>query len=712
MPPVLYAAFIAHRPIPAEGDPPPNYSIFDGKLFPGREYRQPLASDSDSDRKTFAPGLEIYLQNTDDIPWLYAWMNGQLAWVSATGQTPAQLTLVGDPQTAARLNELQQMEAPPLTAVYSNVDTTGVIDVFGDFIRARYDETKPGGKPKEEWHRTLTKVIVKDEQNTTKQSLKEYLDAQYAAYSPPPAPGDPKRDPEEPVRKLMRTFVGEELPDGLAIDALLVNAGDVIGVAAVYPSIDAPRNPGPDGLPLPDWIGAPTDAGRARRVTFEVSDGGAQPLNPLYSLYQLLGAPSSTAQSVTDNLKSDLPPALVQGFDLSHPFRDLYRKVFGAPSPPPALLKIGDTRPIPLVELAKSHTYPSDKPPPKNYKWHYDDNGLIIVDNEGAGPPPKITPDPEKNGKGGDVDKIAGFWNRPYVALDGENSTLGKAIGRCASGLEVPCATILGFIGAESGFDKLNERAIRLEPLIPEEGDLADLENAGLAAIGTLYTEVVDKGLPTWVPPQVKFNGSSTSGFDSQWVKGSLTWQNLKDLIGATNGRRVSPGLMQTIVSFIIGQSGGDRRNPDLGTVRWAIGANKVPFIDLLRTTLGINIPDPPPKDLSSYVPKNALEYVDWLLNAPQSILVGTAHIRRLYAGQAKLTRLDVPLIASIYNAGKVANDGGVPMFVPIRASGRWGAFAKNDHIDRVVRFYNAAIQFFDQKQPDPPPTVRFVKSP
>jgi hypothetical protein len=73
-----------------------------------------------------------------------------------------------------------------------------------------------------------------------------------------------------------------------------------------------------------------------------------------------------------------------------------------------------------------------------------------------------------------------------------------------------------------------------------------------------------------------------------------------------------------------------------------------------------------------------------WLLDPANSIAAGTAYI----AQQAKLTRLDPPLVAAAYNAGRLAKNDG--------AKNRWKLrqfpIGTGEHVDRFVRFFNDAV--------------------
>ena len=73
-----------------------------------------------------------------------------------------------------------------------------------------------------------------------------------------------------------------------------------------------------------------------------------------------------------------------------------------------------------------------------------------------------------------------------------------------------------------------------------------------------------------------------------------------------------------------------------------------------------------------------------WLLGPANSIQAGTAYI----AKQAKMTRMDAPLVAAAYNAGRLKHQAG--------RENRWKLrqypIGTGKHCDRFVRFFNDAV--------------------
>ena len=104
----------------------------------------------------------------------------------------------------------------------------------------------------------------------------------------------------------------------------------------------------------------------------------------------------------------------------------------------------------------------------------------------------------------------------------------------------------------------------------------------------------------------------------------TFTWDRLVTVADGTNGERISPGIIQTLISTARGVL------PYLNTIQPSIYA-------------AIGIPAPP---------TTAGGFLNsWLLSAPNSILVGAAYIRQGYNKQA--TRFDLPVVGSAYNAGQ-----------------------------------------------------------
>jgi hypothetical protein len=153
----------------------------------------------------------------------------------------------------------------------------------------------------------------------------------------------------------------------------------------------------------------------------------------------------------------------------------------------------------------------------------------------------------------------------------------------------------------------------------------------------------------------------------------TLNWNQLLAIVDATHGRRISPGIIQTLIS-----------TAKYDIIPW-INANAPGIYDAL------GIPAPPP---------NAADFLnDWLLHGAHSILAGAAYIRMHYNNQA--TRFDIPLAGAAYNHGKLQK---VPQSL-------WGLRYHDEYVERAGPHFNAAINKFNANPgPDPVPSVRFMR--
>lgn len=150
----------------------------------------------------------------------------------------------------------------------------------------------------------------------------------------------------------------------------------------------------------------------------------------------------------------------------------------------------------------------------------------------------------------------------------------------------------------------------------------------------------------------------------------TLTWAQLATIVDAYRGLRISPGLIQTLISTAM------ERLTFLSAIAPGIYA-----------TLGVPTP---PATASGYLN-------DWLLHGPRSILMGAAYLRNGYL--SKSTCFDVPLTSAHYNSGGIRSSSG----------SRWGLEYHGDYPGRVGPHMNAAVNLFDG--PSPPavaPTIRF----
>jgi hypothetical protein len=152
----------------------------------------------------------------------------------------------------------------------------------------------------------------------------------------------------------------------------------------------------------------------------------------------------------------------------------------------------------------------------------------------------------------------------------------------------------------------------------------------------------------------------------------AMTWTQLIDLVNATQGARISPGILQTLIS----------------TARE--GVNFVTALDPgIIAGLGLAAP-----------PGNAGGFLnDWLLTAAHSLLAGIANIRRGYNGHS--TAFDLPVVGGDYNAGSPQNANNT----------RWGLVYYGEYVEPSARHFNAAVDFFaGMPPPAPSPNTRFMR--
>jgi hypothetical protein len=152
----------------------------------------------------------------------------------------------------------------------------------------------------------------------------------------------------------------------------------------------------------------------------------------------------------------------------------------------------------------------------------------------------------------------------------------------------------------------------------------------------------------------------------------ALTWTQMEAVVNATEGARVSPGLLQTLVSTAI---------------------TAVRYLRSLDPTIFARVGVPAP-------PQAAAQYMSsWLLDAGHSLLVGSAYLRQGYTRYD--TRFDLPYVGAVYNGGNVTSV----------AKTQWGfQNVEWDYPDHAAPYFNATVDLFDGLPPPATsPTVRFM---
>jgi hypothetical protein len=182
---------------------------------------------------------------------------------------------------------------------------------------------------------------------------------------------------------------------------------------------------------------------------------------------------------------------------------------------------------------------------------------------------------------------------------------------------------------------------------------------------GTVYT--LEGYTPPGAVPNPWNGGALVRPGDS-----TLTWAQLADVVDGLRGARVSPGLLQTLISTA------------MGAVRYLNRLDPGIFARL-------GFPAPPA------TPGRYLN--DWLLTAEHSVLLGAAYLRQAYVTND--TRFDLPYSGAVYNGG---NTNPVP-------NTRWGfQNAGWEYPDLVAPYFNAAVDLFNgPPAPATAPAVRFM---
>jgi hypothetical protein len=151
----------------------------------------------------------------------------------------------------------------------------------------------------------------------------------------------------------------------------------------------------------------------------------------------------------------------------------------------------------------------------------------------------------------------------------------------------------------------------------------------------------------------------------------TLTWDQLSNVMDALGGARVSPGLLQTLISTAVAL---------------------MRYLNELDPGIYAAVGVTP-------APANAGGYLQWLCTPAHSILLGAAYMRELY--RKKDTRLDLPVVGAAYNRGNVSTTPNRP----------WG-FGDPTWVypDHIAPYFNAAVGYFDGATPPAvAPTVRFL---
>jgi hypothetical protein len=198
-------------------------------------------------------------------------------------------------------------------------------------------------------------------------------------------------------------------------------------------------------------------------------------------------------------------------------------------------------------------------------------------------------------------------------------------------------------------------------------GDIRNLTWSLQSAPATNATAWIIEGTERTVPSP--WNGAAI-------VRGTLTWDDLITIVNGTGGERISPGLMQNLISSAI---------------------HSVTVLGLNNThTAAAGLPN---------LPANAGGYLnDWLLAPARSIFIAGAELRANYKFDE--TFFDLPLAACAYNTGRVA-----VRRPTAQQPSPWGLNVDNAYVPRGAPFFNAAATLFNgTPAPTTAPSVRFMR--
>ena len=179
--------------------------------------------------------------------------------------------------------------------------------------------------------------------------------------------------------------------------------------------------------------------------------------------------------------------------------------------------------------------------------------------------------------------------------------------------------------------------------------------------------------LDGWVPAAPGIPGPQWPGAQRVHPAGqsALTWDDLVLVVQATGGTRISPGLLQSLISTAI---------------------DAIPWINAVAPNIYTTIGTVPPPLLQNGSPDAGGYLNDWLIQCINSILVGAAYIRIGYNQAA--TKFDLPLVGSSYN-GSYRN--GKPYSV---ANSLWGLLYFDKYVERAGPHNNALVEYFNSAQP------------
>jgi hypothetical protein len=484
-----------------------NYTAFNNAIAVGRSYRQSLQTAPNP--ANFAPGLELFLSSTGDVAMIFSWLDGVLTWqASSVAQPGNRLILTTEPRILAgdaNLPSLNFVETLPQKAIYENIDQAAVQTALETLLNTAYAAAVADPSHPNNWHPVMRMVVLELPAGNVgpNRKLKEYIDG------------------HAPTATTITNLVTGFLTGGAGgvVNKIMVRAGDAIGRAAPYLVTD----PLPAAPPFA--LGGVADPNRARRLTFQTWDNNEQPINPLYYLHifmrrMLLPPAGRIVNSLTN---------IIAGGVLTHPLVTLFPSL-SAVAVPRAREQVNAISRFPLSDLNNFHGYPLSAPVSK-LEWHYTNVSVFEVRPHVAGTAvPSMTPNAQR------TNRVTNLW-----------TTHGVTIAAISDALQIPQEVIFGLIGAEApgapgNPNQFDERAVRLEPLLPINRNA--LRAADVAAVLELeYDHVI--GIQGNVT-NVVLNPNGTSRLDitltanRRWAKDFLRRSGFFALVADTDRLRVT----------------------------------------------------------------------------------------------------------------------------------------------------------------------------
>lgn len=183
----------------------------------------------------------------------------------------------------------------------------------------------------------------------------------------------------------------------------------------------------------------------------------------------------------------------------------------------------------------------------------------------------------------------------------------------------------------------------------------------------------------TSVPAAAQWNDASRVDANFE-----LTWGEMVQVMSDTVGDRVSPGIIQTLVSTA------------RDALAWLDKVDPGIYTALAGTVTDRYRSRQPLQD------RSAGEYLkEWLVVGANSVLAGTAFVR--YGYNHIGTKFDLPLVGGAYNARGLVT--------PKHEIGkRWGVHTFGPYTERGAPYHNTAVAAFNAGTATPIPAVRFVK--